>query len=366
MKRVVLYLLLICKHVYSYTCPSLPTKPPGSACNTSAVCTFDHFCHPELKTCEPFCRASSQRPPDDLVPRPEDVWIVSYPKSGSTWLRHLIWNVYRFETGLQDRPSTFSEVDEGIPFLEDRISGPIREIFRNKAAPRIFKSHQPYNCDVSPCRGWVVSRQAQWQCQCPNCASRFRRVIYVVRDGRPAMVSYWKFQGQLGLRGFRDRFDDYLSLEQRIYPGVAWSDHVRSWMGAPKERVDILWVKYEEMMSNASSILRRVATWLDIPHSAESIAWSVRASSAKTMSQTEGATGSGLFSKRYRHRDDDFRLVHMTSAGTTSPVHKTPWQRQFVRSTDTTSQQSPESNTRVFLRDHGYMLGCLGYPATPS
>ena len=225
-----------------------PRPQPGKKCETSATCALGQFCHPERKMCGDFCqppRPGSKSPPERLKPRPKDVWLVSFPKSGSTWLRHLIWNLHRFETQRRkslggnvdqafepDRPSTFSEVDEGIPFLEDRATGPIRSIFKEKEGLRIFKSHQPYSCDVPPCRGWVVSRQAKWQCGCPNCASKFRRVIYIVRDGRPTMASYWKFQGQLHLKGYRKVFGDFLSLKQRRYPGVSWSDHVRSWMSA--------------------------------------------------------------------------------------------------------------------------------------
>jgi hypothetical protein len=356
-------------------------KPPQSdkKCSTSATCSLGRFCHPERKVCGDFCQPLPPRhraPPQKLVPRPKDVWLVSYPKSGSTWLRHLIWNLHRFNTQRKaaaaedtasfakaDRPSTFAEVDKGIPFLEDRATGPIRKIFQDKEGLRIFKSHQAYSCDVSPCRGWVASRQARWQCDCPNCASRFRRVIYVVRDGRPVMASYWKFQGELHLKGYRKNFGDFLSLKQRRYPGVSWSDHVRSWMSAPTgQNLDILWVRYEDMRSDTAAVLRRVGRWLQMAHDEAAVAWAVQASSAESMSVTENESGPGLFAKKYKKRDSHFRMVHLTSKDGKSPAHKIPWRSHFVQLTTTPANENPGKNKAVFDAEHRYMLECLGYP----
>ena len=54
------------------------------------------------------------------APHDEDVWITSYPKTGSTWVRHLITNLYRAVDGDKGQgPAKFGEVDSLIPFLED-------------------------------------------------------------------------------------------------------------------------------------------------------------------------------------------------------------------------------------------------------
>ena len=139
------------------------------------------------------------------------MWVVSYPKSGSTWVRHLITNIQRqseFENTIQSsskhkvkskngtliirtasppKAATFDEVDRFIPFLEDKSLGPVRLQFLNKSSPRIFKSHQPYNCDPRPCN-YFLGNQAKWQCECPNCAARFKRVIYIIRDGKSTFL----------------------------------------------------------------------------------------------------------------------------------------------------------------------------------
>ena len=181
-------------------------------CVSSMDCPPNQFCYRRnaVNVCRDTCKAKSgsfASADPSLSPRKDDVWVVSYPKSGSTWVRHLITNIQRqsefentiqssskhkvkskngtliFRTAATPKAATFDEVDRFIPFLEDKSLGPVRLQFLNKSSPRIFKSHQPYNCDPRPCN-YFLGNQAKWQCECPNCAARFKRVIYIVRDGK--------------------------------------------------------------------------------------------------------------------------------------------------------------------------------------
>ena len=59
-----------------------------------------------------------------LWPRPSDIYIVSYPKSGQTWIRFLLANLIRYEEAAARReprplPIDFDTVESRIPFLED-------------------------------------------------------------------------------------------------------------------------------------------------------------------------------------------------------------------------------------------------------
>src|SRR5258708_8153953 len=81
---------------------------------------------------------------------PDDIFLVSYPRSGNTWARFLLGNLI-----YQDDPITFSNLESRIPeiyFNRDRF---LRELPR----PRMLKSHE---------------------CFQPH----YPRVIYIVRDPR--------------------------------------------------------------------------------------------------------------------------------------------------------------------------------------
>src|SRR5437588_5980082 len=86
---------------------------------------------------------------------PDDVFIVSYPKSGNTWARFLIGNLFH-----DDEPVTFANVEERVPSIYVHPDRALRRL------PRILKSHECFD-------------------------PRYRRVIYIVRDPRDVAVSYY-------------------------------------------------------------------------------------------------------------------------------------------------------------------------------
>ncbi|CAK9020381.1 Sulfotransferase family cytosolic 1B member 1 [Durusdinium trenchii] len=197
-------------------------------CTSSTECEAERFCHQEHSTCEPFCISSygrselqmkrcsgclkscgarchgfieerkalregscakrlllrscqqckeaCQELPEEMPirfpedePRVADVWITSYPKAGSTWVRHLITNLH-FAVEGQRRPASFKEVDDFIPFIEDGQGWTSRTMFRDRQGLRFWKSHSPFHCDTFPCKGHVVARQGPSQCMPLGCA----------------------------------------------------------------------------------------------------------------------------------------------------------------------------------------------------
>eukprot|EP00943_MAST-04B_sp_MAST-4B-sp1_P007890 g7890.t1 len=347
-----------------------------------------------------FSSADSS-PQEDLSPRKDDVWVVSYPKSGSTWVRHLIANLHRqveFErkfpkymekqyvkygeenkyseretispanytvlsnsssnttNGKQmnnnrikttihhwpPRAATFDEVDRMIPFLEDKSFGPINIQFLNKSSPRIFKSHQPFNCDVRPCN-YFLGNQAKWQCACPNCAVKFNRVIYIVRDGRSVMRSYFNFRKELNHVPKKTTFEKWLMRKRRHYPGPSWGDHVLSWYNRLMEfdEKNYLWLRYENMIKNPTNTIKQLATFLKLTGlSDEGIQRVAKLSSRKEMQKLEATKGAGFFARRYHKRHKSFRMVH----------NRSTWRDLYN-----------EKTLEYFMSHNGDVMKCMGY-----
>ncbi|KAL7161156.1 hypothetical protein ACSBR2_041755 [Camellia fascicularis] len=79
--------------------------------------------------------------------RPTDVLLISTPKSGTTWLKAVIFaimkrNCYNNST---DHPLLNSSPHSCIPFLEFKLFGepPIAGV-ENVPSPRLFATHIPY------------------------------------------------------------------------------------------------------------------------------------------------------------------------------------------------------------------------------
>ena len=101
-----------------------------------------------------------QRPGRNLEVFPDDVFIVSYPKSGNTWTRFLIANLV-----YSDKSPDFRNINELIPDPEALSKRHLAKVSR----PRIIKTHQYFH---------------------PS----YRKIIFVVRDPRDVAVSLYYFQ----------------------------------------------------------------------------------------------------------------------------------------------------------------------------
>ena len=114
----------------------------------------------------------------DFVPRPDDLFIVTYPRSGTTWMQMIL---YQLAT---DGSLEFEHIYQVCPYFENSLG--MRSGFANVPEPRTFKSHLTY-------------RQVPKGC----------KYIYVARNGKDVAASYFHFsRSHLGFRGTFDEFFD--------------------------------------------------------------------------------------------------------------------------------------------------------------
>ncbi|CAN7976916.1 unnamed protein product [Ixodes persulcatus] len=76
-------------------------------------------------------------------PVPEDVFIVSYPKCGTTWMQHLVYNIFNGRAP----PTNMMDVWREMPFLELQGAESLKEMPR-PGAVRLLRffllSHEEY------------------------------------------------------------------------------------------------------------------------------------------------------------------------------------------------------------------------------
>jgi len=152
------------------------------------------------------------------------VWLASYPRSGNTFLRTILWQCFGLRSG-SIYPNDLDrnrKLEEYVGHIEH---GPDRQIrFPENGIP-LVKTHE-YAEDNNP-------------------------AIYIIRDGRAACVSFLKFyNGRLPLEAI---------IEGQHRFGT-WSNHVQSWN--PWERPNTLLLKYENMTNNLPAILASISEFL--------------------------------------------------------------------------------------------------------
>ncbi len=162
--------------------------------------------------------------------QPQDVFIVGYPKSGNTWMQFMITSIIN---GIDPSFLNLSIVFEFVPDVH------YKKIYKRYRDICFFKSHDYPKPE-------------------------HRKVIYLVRDGRDAMISYYHMN--------KIQFREY-SMEDMILKGVGlfpgkWHEHISAWMKNPYDS-QILFIKYEDLKNDALREMRRVCDFLHFQISEE-------------------------------------------------------------------------------------------------
>lgn len=185
----------------------------------------------------------------------DDVWIVSYPKSGNTWTRFLIGNLIS-----GGNPVDWSNIERWVP---DIYYGRDSQ-FRSLPRPRYFKSHEAYR---------------------PN----YRRVVLIVRDPRDVAVSYYHFARKAGHIDADATVADFMKLfiSGRIDPYGSWGENVGSWLGARRGSPDFTVVRYEDLLENTEAQLARIVQMLGLDVGSDQLRRAVENSTADKMRALE-------------------------------------------------------------------------------
>jgi hypothetical protein len=161
---------------------------------------------------------------------PRDVFVASYPRSGSTWLRFLL-----FET-LTRNEAGFDNVNRVIPDVGMHVDATV--LLANQG--RLIKTHEPFRRE-------------------------YKRAVYVVRDVRDVVLSEYAYQNALGR--IRGTFDEYVTdfLQGTATGYGSWQDHVRGWIDSPLEASgDLLVVRYRDLRKDTQTHLQRIMSFLGV------------------------------------------------------------------------------------------------------
>ena len=188
--------------------------------------------------------------------RPGDVFVGSYPRSGSTWLRFMLLEI------LAGQASGFSNTNEMLPDVGKHQTGaPVLP-----GNGRLIKTHEPFRAD-------------------------YRKAIFLVRDPRDVALSEFAFHRALGLTG--DDFDSYLErfLRGSVNPFGSWTSHTKSWLeAADSGRSQILHVNFEQLKRKPEPELGRIVDFLGMPEVKDRIPAAIENNSLARMKEKEKAT----------------------------------------------------------------------------
>lgn len=190
-----------------------------------------------------------------------DVFVASYPKCGTTWTQEMVWLLMHDF----DYEGAKVELDSRFPFLEaDHVLDP--GVFKipgicekltfpppqpgqylaaaaNASSPRTIKTHMPFSL-------------------LPPSLLDTCKVVYVARDPRDVVVSYYHHHRMWATHGYRGDFKKFFDffVNEQVMWSPFWSHLREAW--ERRQHPNLLFVTYEQLKADLSSTIKKVASFL--------------------------------------------------------------------------------------------------------
>ncbi|XP_055547705.1 luciferin sulfotransferase-like [Wyeomyia smithii] len=172
--------------------------------------------------------------------KPDDVWVASYPKSGTTWCQELVWLICN---GLNFSAAKSESLRTRFPFFDislihDAIGGVSSfEKVRNMASPRFIKTHLPVS--MLPKQYWDV----------------LPKTVYIHRNVKSVAVSYYHHSKNIFYRGTKEEFVKSFMKDLQFYSPI--HSHVIGYHSL-EGCSNILFLRYEDLKCNLPDTVEKV------------------------------------------------------------------------------------------------------------
>ncbi|KAK9504690.1 hypothetical protein O3M35_010962 [Rhynocoris fuscipes] len=201
-------------------------------------------------------------------PKSDDIWVITYPRSGTTWCQELVWllnNNFDYDQAAN------IPLDKRFPFFEFSIlhskqfHDEIIEINNNRQevidqlafwrqpgyewiasmqSPRHIKTHLPYSL-------------------LPPDLVNVSKTIYVARNPKDVAVSYYHHNYLLKVHGYIGDFQQYWNYFQHdlLVYSPYW-EHIKEGWERRHEK-NVLFLFYEDLVNDLPNNIKKVAAFLN-------------------------------------------------------------------------------------------------------
>lgn len=188
--------------------------------------------------------------------RDDDIYIVTYPKSGTTLLQMILYCL------TTDGSMEFNHIYEVSPWIRNDSLKRMKP--RELPSPRLIKSHDKAHYFEKGVKG---------------------RFIFVYRDGMDVAVSH--YHQNKNYNNPKLEFDSYL---ETFFKTKEWFKFCRGWF-RNKHNFPILYLRYEDILNDKRSAINQMIKFLKITPSEDQIERALEYSSFEFMKEHEDKFG---------------------------------------------------------------------------
>jgi len=192
------------------------------------------------------------------VSRPDDVFIATYQKSGTTWLQFILNQLYDYPQG-----DPTAQINLACPWLEETAQDYIDKM----SSPRVLKTHDKW--------AWVPKAKGV-------------RYIYCYRNPKDVCVSYYHhmktFRGHYECDLTMAEFYDQVFIGENTAEQGSYFTHIAEWLQQSSNE-SILFLTYEDMVEDLSREVEKIAQFLKVDLSKDKLEGIVSNSMFDSMSK---------------------------------------------------------------------------------
>lgn len=237
------------------------------------------------------------------------IWLASYPKSGNTWMRSFLHNLFRNTPEPVDinEIADFCLGESAAQWYAHRADRPLKEMSPEEIAQLRPQVHRDFTM-AFPDSVFVKTHNylGEW-CGVPLQTMEVTAGgIYVLRNPLDVVISVSHHFGETIDQAIEHLADDQYMVGDNethvLEVHRSWSTHVRSWTGQPSPQ--LLVVRYEDLLLKPRKYFKQVANFLGLKPSPERLERAIRHSSFKALKALEQRKG---FRERPKNAESFFR-----------------------------------------------------------
>ncbi|XP_058457125.1 luciferin sulfotransferase-like [Malaya genurostris] len=228
----------------------------------------------------------------------DDIWLGSFPKSGTTWSQEMVWLICN---NLDYEQARKNKLIMRFPFVEinsiANVPSDFFKLAREMPSPRFIKTHLPVS--LLPDQIWTVKP----------------KIVYVYRKPKSVIVSYYHHCVTLAnYNGTLEEFTRSFMRDLQVY--TPYHNHVIEY-----HKIDhldnVLLLNYEDMKTDLVEVIRRVCVFFNKSYTDEQITELCNHLSFESMKNNPSVNAQ--------------EMVDMVLAQTNRLQEKDNMNRQFIR-----------------------------------